>query len=189
MSTMRAVAARVAVNVAAKQLQGERFEHDVRGALEASGFDPALLILEVTESTLMLNLHATASRLQLLKSLGVKVAIDDFGTGFSSLAYVDKFPVDILKVDRSFLADVGKTARAAALIRIFVQLGRELDLEILAEGIESAAQHAQLALEHVESGQGYYFSRPVAAAAVEKLLRDALVVSRAQSAVSPPVGV
>jgi EAL domain-containing protein (putative c-di-GMP-specific phosphodiesterase class I) len=164
---------RVAVNVAARQLQRDRFVGDVLGALATSGLDPALLILEVTESTLMSDIDATAARLGVLKASGVQLSIDDFGTGFSSLAYVDKLPVDILKIDRSFLADVGKTAKALAFIRTFVQLGRALGVEMLAEGIETEDQRALLAAELVETGQGFLFARPLEPRAVEQLIREA----------------
>jgi diguanylate cyclase (GGDEF)-like protein len=164
---------RVAVNVAARQLQRDRFVDDVLDALGASGLDPALLILEVTESTLMQNLDATASRLQLLKASGVQLSIDDFGTGFCSLAYVDKLPVDILKIDRSFLADIGKTAKALAIIRTFVQLGQALGVEILAEGIETEVQRAVLTREKVDTGQGFFFARPLEPMAVERFSRHA----------------
>jgi diguanylate cyclase (GGDEF)-like protein len=165
---------RVAVNVAARQLQRGRFADDVLDALGASGLDPALLILEVTESTLMSDIDATASRLQVVKASGVQLSIDDFGTGFCSLSYVDRLPVDILKIDRSFLTDVGKTARALALIRTFVQLGQALGVEILAEGIETEVQRALLTRELVQTGQGFLFARPLEPLAVEQLLRDAL---------------
>jgi diguanylate cyclase (GGDEF)-like protein len=164
---------RVAVNVAARQLQRDRFADDVLDALSASGLDPALLILEVTESTLTSDIDATASRLEVVKASGVQLSIDDFGTGFCSLSYVDRLPVDILKIDRSFLTDVGKTARALALIRTFVQLGQALGVEILAEGIETEAQRALLTRELVETGQGFLFARPLEPLAVEQLLRDA----------------
>jgi diguanylate cyclase (GGDEF)-like protein len=166
-------ALRVAVNVAARQLARDRFVDDVLDALGASGLDPALLILEVTESTLMSNIDATASRLGRLKAAGVQLSIDDFGTGFCSLSYVDKLPIDILKIDRSFLTELGQTARALALIRTFVQLGQALGVEILAEGIETEVQRALLTREHVESGQGFLFARPLEPVAVEQLLRDA----------------
>jgi diguanylate cyclase (GGDEF)-like protein len=181
---------RVAVNLAAKQLQRDRIVGDVQGALAASGLNPALLILEVTESTLMQDLTSMAGRLKQLKTLGVQLAIDDFGTGFSSLAYVDKFDVDILKIDRSFLTDVGKTSRASALIRTFVQLGQALNLEILAEGIETEAQRVQLAKEHVETGQGFLFAQPLAVMALEQLLADPHLSTGARAAIAPrPVGV
>jgi EAL domain-containing protein (putative c-di-GMP-specific phosphodiesterase class I) len=165
---------RVAVNVGARQLQREQLVDDVHRALGASGLDPMRLILEVTESTLMRDLDTTASRLQLVKAAGVQLSIDDFGTGFCSLAYVDKLPIDILKIDRSFLAELGKTPKAVALIRTFVQLGQALGVEVLAEGIETEQQRALLTREHVETGQGFLFARPLEPLAVEQLLRDSL---------------
>jgi EAL domain-containing protein (putative c-di-GMP-specific phosphodiesterase class I) len=164
---------RVAVNVAARQLQRDRFVDDVLDALRTTGLDPARLILEVTESTLMSDIDATASRLALVKASGVQLSIDDFGTGFCSLSYVDKLPIDILKIDRSFMTELGQTARALALIRTFVQLGQALGVEILAEGIETEVQRALLTREHVETGQGFLFARPLEPLAVQQLLRDA----------------
>jgi EAL domain-containing protein (putative c-di-GMP-specific phosphodiesterase class I) len=158
---------------------------DVLDALGASGLDPALLILEVTESTLMHDIDATASRLQVVKAAGVQLSIDDFGTGFCSLSYVDRLPIDILKIDRSFLTDVGKTHRALALIRTFVQLGQALGVEILAEGIETEVQRALLTQELVQTGQGFLFARPLEPAAVEQLVRAALP----RAAEVEPVGV
>jgi diguanylate cyclase (GGDEF)-like protein len=175
---------RVAVNVAARQLQRDRFVDDVRSALAESGLDPALLILEVTESTLMRDLDATASRLQLIKASGVQLSIDDFGTGFCSLAYVDKLPVDILKIDRSFLAGIGKSAKALAIIRTFVQLGQALGVEILAEGIESDLQRSVLTGEKVDTGQGFFFAHPLELPAVERFLRHAACPVSAQPVVA-----
>jgi diguanylate cyclase (GGDEF)-like protein len=174
---------RVAVNVAARQLQRDRFVDDVLGALGATGLDPALLILEVTESTLMRDIDASASRLGVIKAAGVQLSIDDFGTGFCSLAYVAKLPIDILKIDRSFLTEVGRTTKALALMRTFVQLGQALGVEMLAEGIETEAQRALLTRELVQTGQGFLFARPLEPRAVEELLHD--VLQRA----AEPVGV
>jgi len=163
----------VAVNVAARQLQRDRFVGEVLDALGASGLDPALLILEFTESTLMPDIDTMASRLQVVKAAGVRLSIDDFGTGFSSLAYVSKLPIDILKIDLCFVAEVGKTAKALALVRTFVQLGRALGVEMVAEGIETEVQRSVLTQERVETGQGFLFARPLEPAAVEQLLRQA----------------
>jgi EAL domain-containing protein (putative c-di-GMP-specific phosphodiesterase class I) len=163
----------VAVNVAARQLQRERFTDDVLAALESSGLDPALLILEVTESALMRDIDATAARLLTLEATGVQLSIDDFGTGFSSLAYVARLPVDILKIDQSFLAELGRTDRALALIRTFVQLGRALGVEMLAEGIETEDQRALLTREFVETGQGFLFAPALAPEAVAPFVRAA----------------
>jgi len=152
---------KVAVNVSVKQLDDQHLVDDVQQALLASGLDPDLLVLEITETTLMANTDATIARLNELKSLGVHVAIDDFGTGYSSLAYLSRFPIDTLKIDRSFVADVAKSSEAAALIHTLVQLGKNLGLETLAEGIEDLDQMQFLRDEQCDSGQGYLFARPL----------------------------
>jgi EAL domain-containing protein (putative c-di-GMP-specific phosphodiesterase class I) len=106
-------------------------------------------------------------RLAALKATGVRIAIDDFGTGYSSLAYLQKFPVDTLKIDRSFISTMGDSPESGALIRTLVQLGKTLGLETLAEGIEESAQYSQLKREQCDSGQGYLYARPLDADAVE----------------------
>ena len=132
-----------------------------------------MLVLEVTESTLMRDSVATVGRLNLLKQLGVKIAIDDFGTGYSSLAYLRQFPVDILKIDRTFVADMSRSPDAAALIHTLVELGRTLGLVTLAEGIETHEQLEGLRSELCEQGQGFLFSGPVDAAEMAALLDTA----------------
>jgi EAL domain-containing protein (putative c-di-GMP-specific phosphodiesterase class I) len=164
----------ISVNIAAKQLQRDRIVDDVHGALSASGLDPGMLILELTESALMENVATTVSRLQLLKALGIRLAIDDFGTGFSSLAYLQQFPIDILKIDRSFVAGMAETAKSSAIIHTFVQLGKALLLEVVAEGIENDDQRAQLAAAKVNTGQGFLFAHPLDVDAVDRLLEDSI---------------
>ena len=165
--------ATVSVNVSMRQLESDRLVDDVRDALVASGLDPALLILEVTESTLMRDSVATVTRLNALKQLGVKVAIDDFGTGYSSLAYLRQFPVDVLKIDRSFVADMSRSPDAAALIHTLIELGRTLGLVTLAEGIETHEQLEGLRRERCDHGQGFLFSGPVDARQIAGLLEMA----------------
>jgi len=109
-------------------------------------------------------------RLHALKAIGVRVAIDDFGTGYSSLAYLQQFPVDTIKIDRSFISSMADSPEAGVLIRSLVQLGKTLGLETLAEGIEATGQYAQLAREHCDSGQGFLFGRPLETDAVEHFL-------------------
>jgi diguanylate cyclase (GGDEF)-like protein len=162
----------VSINVSAKQLDRDQIVEDVQRALTTSGFDASLCILELTESTLMHNVADTVVRLTLLKALGVRLAIDDFGTGYSSMAYLRQFPIDVLKIDRSFVSGVADTTEAAALIHTLVQLGKALRLETLAEGIENDAQRAHLAAEHVDAGQGYLFARPLDVASVNRLLEE-----------------
>ena len=137
-----------------RQLESDQLLDDVRDALAAHDLDPDTLILEVTESSLMRDSVATVARLNLLKRLGVKIAIDDFGTGYSSLAYLRQFPVDILKIDRSFVADMSRSPDAAALIHTLVELGRTLGLVTLAEGIETHEQLEGLRARAVRPGSG-----------------------------------
>jgi diguanylate cyclase (GGDEF)-like protein len=159
----------VSVNVSMRQLESDALVDDVRDALAASGLDPSALVLEVTETALMRDVDATVERLGRLKLLGVRIAIDDFGTGYSSLAYLKRFPVDILKIDRSFIAGIGESSEALAMVHALVQLGHALGLEILAEGIEDARQLDRLRAEGCESGQGFVFAKPMDAAAIDAL--------------------
>jgi EAL domain-containing protein (putative c-di-GMP-specific phosphodiesterase class I) len=158
----------MSVNVAARQLQSPDLVAAVAEALGQSGVAPGRLTLELTEGTLLEDVHATVARLYELKGLGVKLAIDDFGTGFSSLSYLRRFPVDTLKVDKSFVDDI-HTARGEELIRTMLELGHHLGLATVAEGIESPDQEASLAALGCQIGQGYLFSRPLPAAAVPSL--------------------
>jgi EAL domain-containing protein (putative c-di-GMP-specific phosphodiesterase class I) len=112
-------------------------------------------------------------RLTALKATGVRIAIDDFGTGYSSLAYLQRFPIDILKIDRSFISTMADSPESGALIRSLVHLGKSLGLETLAEGIEETAQYHQLQRAHCDSGQGYLYARPLEPDAVEAFLSAA----------------
>ncbi len=160
----------VSVNVSARQLETDRLIDDVRYALRSSGFDASSLIVEITESAIMKDVAAVVPRLTALKALGVRIAIDDFGTGYSSLAYLQRFPVDTLKIDRSFISSMADSPESGALIRTLVQLGKTLGLETLAEGIEESEQYSRLEREHCDSGQGYLYARPLEVEAVERFL-------------------
>ncbi len=160
----------VSVNVSARQLDGDHLVRDLRTALEATGLPPSGLVIELTETAIMYDANATALQLRAIKDLGVGVAIDDFGTGYSSLAYLRQFPVDILKIDRSFVSAISDSAESNALIRTLVQLGKQLGLKTLAEGIEEQDQFSQLQQEQCDSGQGFMFARPLAADAVQDFL-------------------
>jgi diguanylate cyclase (GGDEF)-like protein len=162
----------VSVNVSARQLERDRLVDDVHGALSTSGFDPGSLILELTETTLMSNVEGNVARLELLKALGVRIAIDDFGTGYSSLVYLRQFPIDVLKIDRSFVSAIGDSTESAALVHTLVQLGKVLGLETIAEGIESNDQRRRLKVEKVDTGQGFLFARPLDVKDVDRLLKD-----------------
>jgi diguanylate cyclase (GGDEF)-like protein len=165
----------VSVNVSARQLQQADLPTLVSDDLAATGLDPACLVLEITESTLLADTEATIDRLRQLRALGVRVAIDDFGTGYSSLAYLRRFPVDIIKIDRSFLEGPG--AEAWALARTIVELGRILRLTTVAEGVETAVQADELRAAGCELAQGNHFARPRAAACLGDLIppRDAVM--------------
>jgi diguanylate cyclase (GGDEF)-like protein len=162
----------VSVNVSAKQLERDRIVDDVVGALSASGFAPEMLILELTETTLMIDRDDTIARLVLLKAIGVRIAVDDFGTGYSSLAYLRKFPIDILKIDRSFVSGIADSAQSSALVHTLVQLGKVLNLETIAEGVEDDDQRLRLQAESVDIGQGFLFSRPLAVPAINRFLEE-----------------
>jgi diguanylate cyclase (GGDEF)-like protein len=160
----------MSVNVSSRQLERDEFVSEVHDALTDSGLVPEALTLEITETVLMRDAPAAASRLQALKALGVRIAIDDFGTGYSSLAYLRQFPVDALKIDRSFISGISSSKEAAALMHTLVQLGKTLGLETLGEGIEEHAQLEQLKLLDCDSGQGFLFARPLDVEAVTSFL-------------------
>jgi len=143
----------VAVNVSSAQLMLDRFVSDVELALAVSGFDPSMLVLEVTETTLMRDVDDAVVHLGALRSLGVRIAVDDFGTGYSSLAYLRRLPVDVLKIDRSFVADLSSSSESQALVKTLVQLARAMRLETVAEGIEDESQLSQLLAEGVDLGR------------------------------------
>jgi EAL domain-containing protein (putative c-di-GMP-specific phosphodiesterase class I) len=160
----------VSVNVSARQLEADQLVADVQDALRASGLPATRLILEVTETTIMRDTEATVRRLSKLKELGVRLAIDDFGTGYSSLAYLQQFPVDALKIDRSFIDAIADSEEAGALIHTLVHLGKALGLSTLAEGIEVAEQFQRLRNEDCDSGQGFLFAHPLPPEELESFL-------------------
>jgi diguanylate cyclase (GGDEF)-like protein len=162
----------VAVNVSARQLETDQFVGDVREALSKSCLEPQALTLEITETTLMRNPEQTARRLHAIKELGVRIAIDDFGTGYSSFAHLQRFPVDSLKIDRSFISQLSENPEGETLLRTLVQLGKALSIETLAEGIELHNQLSLLQEENCDSGQGFLFARPLDVGAAEAFLRD-----------------
>ncbi len=161
---------RISVNVSAKQLVQPGWSDEVAQVLAESGLAPRQLVLEITESVLMDDTDATAVRLEELRRLGVRIAIDDFGTGYSSLGYLRRLPVDILKIDKSFIDGVAEGPHESALARAVVKLASTLRLEAVAEGINSRKQLAQLRRLRCPFGQGFYFSRPQPPAAIPRLL-------------------
>ena len=135
-----------------------------------TGFDPRSLELEITESTVMQSADRAASVLRQLKDVGVRVAIDDFGTGYSSLGYLKRFPIDSVKVDRSFIRDIPDDKDDVAITCAVIAMAHSLRLRVVAEGVETAEQYKFLRDQDCDEIQGYYFSPPVDAQAVARLL-------------------
>jgi diguanylate cyclase (GGDEF)-like protein len=164
----------VAVNVSAVEFRNTGFLEGVRGILDQTRLEPRCLELEVTESALMAHGDSTAAVLQGLKALGVQLAIDDFGTGYSSLSYLKEFPIDALKVDGSFVGGITNDHQGSSIVCAVISLGKSLNQRVIAEGIETAEQLAFLRAQHCGEGQGYYFSRPLAADQFVELLASAM---------------
>jgi diguanylate cyclase (GGDEF)-like protein len=160
----------VGVNLSARQFQHPDLIAEVGAALAASGLEPSCLILEITESVLMQTTAATIGKLADLRRIGVRLAIDDFGTGYSSLGYLERFPVDILKIDKTFIDGIGERGGRPVLARAIVQLGRALDLQVVAEGIERPDQASVLRRLGCIRGQGYLYSRPLPPVELEPML-------------------
>lgn len=158
------------VNLSARQLDDPKVVTQVRDVLERSGLDPARLCLEITETTLMTDAEASRAILEGLDDLGVSLAVDDFGTGYSSLSYLKQFPVDVLKIDRSFVDGLPGDDEDVAIVSTIIRLAESLTMEVTAEGIESPDQAALLTEMGCTRGQGYYFAKPMAAADFETLL-------------------
>lgn len=162
----------ISVNVSAKQLHLPSFVDHVREALTESGLAPDRLILELTESVMMEDVNVMLRRLRELKAVGVGLAIDDFGTGYSSLGYLRQFPFDILKIDKSFVDDLGVMSNQRELTSAIVELGKTLGLELVAEGIERDEQLSRLQTMDCEQGQGFLFARPLDEEGVDRLLSE-----------------
>jgi diguanylate cyclase (GGDEF)-like protein/PAS domain S-box-containing protein len=150
----------VAINLSARQFLARELGPAIRRILDAHGVDPALIELEITESSLMVNPEEAARTLEYLKSLGVRISIDDFGTGYSSLGYLKRFPLDSLKVDRSFVRDVTTDPDDATITRAVITMAHSLGLKVIAEGVETEAQLAFLVENGCDQIQGYYLARP-----------------------------
>ena len=160
----------MSVNVAARQLGDRNFVSTVRETLEETGIDPSALCLEITESSLMEDSWAAGNRLHEIKKLGVRVAVDDFGTGYSSLSYLSRFPVDVLKIDRSFIAAMAEAPQNRRIVAAVLGMARGMGLQVIAEGLEDEAHAGALETLGCESAQGYLFAPPQSAAATERML-------------------
>jgi EAL domain-containing protein (putative c-di-GMP-specific phosphodiesterase class I) len=160
----------LSVNVSPLQFRRADFVDVVERILHETGFNPARLELEVTESTLLGNVDTAELSMRRLKTIGVRLALDDFGTGYSSLLYLRRFPFDKLKIDKSFVHSIEKSADAAAIVHAVVSLGRGLGMKVTAEGVETAEQHLFLRAAGAHSMQGYRFGRPGSASDIGERL-------------------
>ncbi len=160
----------MSVNLSAKQFQNPNLVTEVTDAINMSGLDPGCLKLEITESVVMQDAPATLAKLRELKDLGVRLAIDDFGTGYSSLGYLKRFPVDTLKIDRSFVKGLSHEGGDSAIVRAVVTVAKSLNMDVTAEGIETDQQRLELKNLGCDQGQGFLFARPVAPEHLKPLL-------------------
>jgi EAL domain-containing protein (putative c-di-GMP-specific phosphodiesterase class I) len=151
----------IAINLSARQLQVKGLAKIVRHILEEYGINPALLEFELTESVLMIEPESAVEILREIKSYGIGLSVDDFGTGYSSLAYLKRFPIDTLKIDRMFIKDITSNHEDAAITRAVIVLAHELDLNVIAEGVETFDQLELLVKHGCDQIQGYLFSKPV----------------------------
>ncbi|HEY1737579.1 MAG TPA: EAL domain-containing protein, partial [Acidimicrobiia bacterium] len=165
----------IAVNVSSRQIAKGALTQQVDQALAASGLDPTLLTLELTESTLIDDAIGASSALATLRERGIRIAVDDFGTGYSSLTYLRMFPVDVIKIDRSFVDTVGRSREDTAIVAAVLTLANNLGLDVIAEGIETHEQLAALVYLNCRLAQGFLFSRPVRATAVAALVDGPLL--------------
>jgi diguanylate cyclase (GGDEF)-like protein len=168
----------VAVNASASEFSAPDFLENIRAILEETCLEPRYLELELTESVLMRDAEFTDSLLRGLTSLGIKLVIDDFGTGYSSLSYLRQFPIDILKIDQSFVRRMTSSPDDAAIVSAVIGLGKSLKLRLIAEGVETPEQHAFLLAQHCDEAQGYYFGRPMEAEKLATLLKTGISPAR-----------
>jgi diguanylate cyclase (GGDEF)-like protein/PAS domain S-box-containing protein len=165
----------IAVNVSAVELRAKDFLTNVRQILEQYRIEPRFLELELTETFMMQDWKSTAEILRALKGLGVRIALDDFGTGYSSLSYMKRFPIDALKIDQSFVRDMTSDSDDASIVSAVIDMGRSLNMRVVAEGIQTRDQLQFLKARHCPEGQGFYFSPPVPAERLTSLLAEGMV--------------
>jgi EAL domain-containing protein (putative c-di-GMP-specific phosphodiesterase class I) len=177
---------RLSVNFSARQFQQPTFISDINQILKDTNLDPRWLELELTESSIMKDPEEAIEKLHELKLMGIKVAIDDFGTGYSSLNYLKRFPIDTLKIDKSFVSDVCKDPHDTSIVRAIINLGHALDLTVIAEGVETREQLQYLTALECDVVQGFLFSKAVSTKAFEELLMEQARVSGPQD-ISPTI--
>jgi EAL domain-containing protein (putative c-di-GMP-specific phosphodiesterase class I) len=167
----------VSVNVSSKQFESREFIDDVTDAISSSRFDPGLLVLEFSQASLVESEKLAVPRLKRLKALGVRLAVDDFEPGLSAVDALQEFDIDIVKLDREFIAGISSSPSAPTLVHDLVQLSKSRHLQIIASGIENADQRAKLQIEEVDIGQGYLFSVPHEAEEIDRFLEDFAIFS------------
>ncbi len=184
----------LSVNLSARQLASPTIVDDVRAVLRDTGFEPSSLVLEITESTIMQDAEGSVERLCALKELGVRLAIDDFGTGYSSLGHLRRIPIDVLKIDRSFVSDLHDSSKAVAIVHSLIDLGRTLDLDLVAEGVELEGQFVALRDQDCDKAQGFLFARPLTPEVLDGILercawdQSILLAAPTEPAARPPRG-
>jgi diguanylate cyclase (GGDEF)-like protein len=161
----------VSVNLSPRQLQDDDLISHIIEALTVSGLDPSTLVLEITESAMIHGTEAIIGRLEALKALGVKLALDDFGTGYSSFSYLQRLPIDVLKIDRTFIGSIETDETKSTLAQAIVSLAQTMDLVAVAEGVETSSQAEMLEGIGCDLAQGFYLARPMNADAVDEVLR------------------
>ncbi|HYH51345.1 MAG TPA: EAL domain-containing protein [Acidimicrobiia bacterium] len=176
----------LSVNLSPRQLQADDLITNVVEALAVSGLDPATLILEITEGAMIHDTDVIVPRLEALKALGVRVALDDFGTGYSSFSYLQRLPIDVLKIDRSFIGTLQTDEKRASLTQAIVSLAQTMDLVAVAEGVETATQAEELGRIGCDLAQGFYLARPMDADAVDDVLSSGLPVADREPAIASP---
>jgi EAL domain-containing protein (putative c-di-GMP-specific phosphodiesterase class I) len=162
----------LSVNLSARNFSDERLVEQVGSIVSESGIRPASLKLEITETALMANAAETIDILKRIKAMGISISVDDFGTGYSSLSFLHTFPLDHLKIDRSFVETMGNGNENRQIVRTIIALAKTLKLEIIAEGIETKEQFKKLRRLGCQYGQGYLFSRPQPVGEIEAMLRE-----------------
>jgi EAL domain-containing protein (putative c-di-GMP-specific phosphodiesterase class I) len=160
----------ISVNLSSKQFSQPDLVAQVEQTLREMELDPRSLKLEITESVIMNNTESAAAVLLQLKALGIQLSIDDFGTGYSSLSYLHRFPLDTLKIDRSFVSRIGPDGEHSEIVRAIITLARNLNMDVIAEGVETAEQSEQLRMLTCDYGQGYFFAKPLDSEAAAALI-------------------
>lgn len=162
----------MSINLSCQQIREKNLIEKLDRVLEISGLDGSVLRLEITESSMMDQSEETIAKLEELRARNIQLSIDDFGQGYSSLSYLHRFPVNALKIDRSFVELMSLGGQNLAIIRTIIILAHALDMSVVAEGVETREQMSMLKQLGCEYGQGYFFSRPLIAAAAEQIIKD-----------------